>query len=153
MSQTPAELLAAYKKSGQEFAEIAATIPADQMNKPMPGGEWPPAFVIHHMADAELHFATRYLHILTTDKPTIINFNEEAYADRTHYAKRSAAESLALCISIHNVVLSILGNASETDWERTGVHFELGEIPMKQFFAKAVGHNAEHAQQLRDLIN
>ena len=105
------------------------------------------------MVDAELHFATRYLHILTSDKPTIINFAEEAYPDRTHYAKRSAAESIALYKSIHAVIENILENASESDWERTGVHFELGEIPMKQFFAKAVGHNAEHAQQLRDLMN
>jgi hypothetical protein len=153
VSQSPAELLAAYKKNGKEFADMAASIPAAEMNKPMPGGEWPPAYVVHHMADAELHFATRYLHILTTEKPTIINFNEEAYADRTHYALRSPAESLALYTSIHAVVESVLGNAADSDWERMGIHFELGEIPMKQFFAKAVGHNAEHAQQLRDLIN
>ena len=153
MSQTPAELLAAYTSNGKEFAEVAASIPAADLNKAMPGGEWPPAFVIHHMVDAELHFATRYLHILTSDKPTIINFAEEAYPDRTHYSQRSAAESIALYKSIHAVIENILENASESDWERKGVHFELGEIPMKQFFAKAVGHNAEHAQQLRDLIN
>ena len=152
MSQTPTELLAAYKANGKEFAEIASSISAADLSKAMPGGEWPPAFVIHHMVDAELHFATRYLHILTSDKPTIINFAEEAYPDRTHYAKRSAAESIALYKSIHAVIENILENASESDWERTGVHFELGEIPMKQFFAKAVGHNAEHAQQLRDLM-
>jgi len=152
MSQTPAELLADYKKHGKEFVELAASISAADLNKAMPGGEWPPAYVIHHMADAELHFATRYLHILTTDNPTIINFNEEAYADRTQYALRSAAQSLALYSSIHAVVENILENASESDWERLGVHFEFGPVPMKQFFAKAVGHNAEHAQQLRDLV-
>ena len=152
MSQTPAELLAQYKKNGKDFVEVASSISTAELNKPMPGGEWPPAFVIHHMADAEIHFATRYLHILTTDKPTIINFAEEAYPDRTNYAKRSAADSLALYQAIHKVIENILDNASDADWERVGVHFELGEIPMKQFFAKAVGHNAEHAQQLRDLM-
>ena len=153
MSQSPAELLAAYKKNGKEFAEVASSISAADLNKPMPGGEWPPAYVIHHMVDAELHFATRYLHILAADKPTIINFNEEAYPDRTHYSLRSAADSIALYKSIHSVIENILENASESDWDRKGIHFELGEILLKQFFAKAVGHNAEHAQQLRDLIN
>jgi hypothetical protein len=153
VSQSPAELLAAYKKNGKEFAEVASSISAADLNKPMPGGEWPPAYVIHHMVDAELHFATRYLHILAADKPTIINFNEEAYPDRTHYSLRSAADSIALYKSIHSVIENILENASESDWDRKGIHFELGEIPLKQFFAKAVGHNAEHAQQLRDLIN
>lgn len=107
MSQSPAELLAAYKKNGKEFAEVASSISVADLNKPMPGGEWPPAYVIHHMVDAELHFATRYLHILAADKPTIINFNEEAYPDRTHYSLRSAADSIALYKSIHLSLIHI----------------------------------------------
>ena len=152
MSASPAELLADFKRLGKEFADLAQSVPASQLNQSPGPDQWSAAYIIHHMADGDLHFATRYLHILAAEKPQIIAFNEDEYPERTNYAKRDAQASLAAFIGTHRLIEDVLSHADASDWNRVGIHFELGEVTLQQVFAKAVGHTEAHIGQLRETL-
>jgi uncharacterized damage-inducible protein DinB len=145
-------VLAEYIANGKEFMALAKSIPASDLNKTPIAGEWSPAYVLHHMCDGELHFATRYLNNLAEDTPKIFPFNEEIYPDRLKYDKRDALASLAAIEGIQIATANILSAIPEEDWSRTSMHEERGLITLLQLVELASGHNKSHAGQLQGII-
>lgn len=144
-------LLLQYQQNSERLLEIARSFSkSDSLATPI-SGEWPAAYVIHHMADAELHFATRYLSVIAEDRPTIIPFNEDAYPLRLNYAQRSIATSTATIAAVHLTIFEILSQLALSDWRRIGVHAEKGELTLTQIVELAVGHNLGHANQLAEI--
>jgi hypothetical protein len=130
-----------------EFLDALALIPGNK-REIAPEGEWSAAYVVHHVADGELHFAARYLHTLGSDNPTMVFFEEERYPDALFYAKRSVAKSLASIVGIRAMVLEVLSEVAEEDWNRitTATNGEVSSL--KQLVEKADGHLQSHAEQL-----
>ena len=88
------ERLKRFETHGKEFLDILATIP-EAHRYTMVNGGWSAAYVVHHMADGELHFASRYLHAIGDENPNIQPFDEESYPERVNYALRKVKTSLA----------------------------------------------------------
>lgn len=115
-------------------------------------GEWSPAFVMHHVADAEMHFAIRYFNALTIDSPPIIPFEEDAYPSVLNYEDRDWSNSLAIIESIGNLVRVALTPISNQQWERLSIHPEAGAVTVSFLIGKARNHMAAHTEQLKNLI-
>ena len=147
------DLLAEFVKNGNEFISLAKSISSQDMNKTPVSGEWSAAFVLHHMCDGEMHFATRYLNNLAETSPNIFPFNEDIYPDRLNYAKRDAFASLAAIEGISIANANILSAIPESDWSRTSVHQERGIMTLAQLVELASGHSKSHAGQLQEIIN
>ena len=147
------DLLAEFIKNGKEFVSIAKSISTQDLSKVPIAGQWSAAFVLHHMCDGELHFATRYLNNLAEETPKIFPFNEDIYPDRLNYSKRDAQASLAAIEGIQIVAANILSTIPEGDWSRTSVHEERGLVTLADLVSLATGHNKSHAGQLQDLKN
>ena len=144
--------LAEFIANGKEFLAQAKSISASDLSKAPIAGEWSAAYVLHHMCDGELHFATRYLNNLAEDTPKIFPFNEEIYPDRLKYDKRDALASLAAIEGIQLATANILSAISEEDWSRTSMHEERGLMTLLQLVELASGHNKSHAGQLQGII-
>ena len=135
-----------------DFLDALAMIPGNKRDI-APESEWPAAYVVHHVADGELHFAARYLHTLGSDNPTMVFFEEERYPDALFYAKRSVAKSLASIVGIRGMVLEALSEVAHEDWSRITTATN-GEIfTLKQLVEKADGHLLAHTEQLRALVD
>ena len=147
------DLLAEFIKNGKELISIAKSISHQNLNKVPIAGEWSAAYVLHHMCDGEMHFATRYLTNLADANPSIVLFNEDVYPDRVQYEKRDASASLAAIEGIQLATANILGAIPESDWSRTSVHPERGLITLKDLVALAKGHSKSHAGQLQGIID
>ena len=145
--------LAEFIANGKEFLALAKSISASDINKTPIAGEWSAAYVLHHMCDGELHFATRYLNNLAEDTPKIFPFNEDIYPERLNYANRDALASLAAIEGIQIANASILKAVRENDWARTSKHVERGLMTLTQLVETASGHSKSHAGQLQGLID
>ena len=135
---------------GKEFQEVLSTIPEAHRYTMVEGG-WSAAYVLHHMADGELHFASRYLHAIGDESPLIQPFDEEKYPERVNYAKRQVKTSLAAMVGIRAMVLEVLTNATDSDWDKLSSHPELGPVTLSELFEKADSHIVGHTQQLREI--
>ncbi len=147
------DILTRYAKAGKDFLATANSASASQLAKSPAPGEWSAAFVIHHMADAEAHFATRYLHILAETKPALALFDEDAYPEVLHYAERKVGASLEVFTGLHSMVEDVLGNISDEQWARAGVHPQKGELRLSQVLEVAAGHLEGHLNQLREVLS
>jgi len=147
------ELVNTYIANCADFEKVVRSIGANDLSRIAKEGEWSAAYVIHHMADADMHFATRFLHILTVDKPAIVPFDEDVYPDRLKYAARDAHDSLASIIGLHKVVANILKLVDDADWKRVGIHSEKGEITLADVLTLASNHTKSHVEQLQEIIS
>ena len=144
------EKLERFAAHGKEFQDVLAMVPEAHRHTPVAGG-WSAAYVVHHMADADLHFTSRYLHAIGDINPNIVPFDEEAYPERVNYAMRKVKTSLAALVGIRALASEILANATEADWNKISNHPELGEVTLSQLFEKADSHIVGHTQQLREI--
>jgi uncharacterized damage-inducible protein DinB len=147
------DLLAEFIKNGKEFTSLAKSIPLDQLKELPIAGEWSAAYVLHHMCDGELHYATRFLNNLAEDTPNIFPFNEDIYPERLSYENRDALASLAAIEGIQVVTANILSAIPESGWSRTSKHEDRGLLTLAQLVETASGHRKSHAGQLQELIN
>jgi len=139
-----------FQKRTTEFLDALALFP-DRARSTAPEGDWSAAFIVHHVSDAELHFAARYLSTLASDNPTMVYFDEELYPDALNYEKRNITKSLASISGVRAMVLDVLTNIEESALLRTttaedGAQFTLGEL-----LEKADSHMASHTEQLKEL--
>ena len=104
----PRELIVEYLDGGRGFAALARTVSTLEMDRSPISGQWSPAFIIHHLSDAELHFATRFLRILTEDKPAIQPFDEDVYPSRLNYSQRDPQLSLRSFEAVNKTMADLL---------------------------------------------
>jgi hypothetical protein len=139
-----------FAQATTDFLDALALIPGNK-RAIAPENEWSAAYVVHHVADGELHFAARYLHTLGSDNPTMVFFEEERYPEALFYAKRSVAKSLASIVGIRGMVLEVLTEVAGEDWDRITTATNGDVFSLAQLVEKANGHLRAHTEQLRAL--
>jgi hypothetical protein len=139
-----------FQKNTADFLDALALFP-DRARTIAPEGEWSAAFIVHHVADGELHFAARYLHILGSDNPTMIYFEEERYPSALRYDLRSISKSLASIAGIRAMILEVLSKVDEGAWSRTTTSEDGDTFTLAQLVEKANSHLMSHTEQLKAL--
>ena len=145
------ELLKKYRSTSLAFIQAAGEIKPSSFNLAKEG-EWSPAFVIHHIADAELQFGVRYANALAEDNPPIIPFDEEKFPSALQYKNRSVEASLNAMTSLHAMNYEILKNASNSDWSRISSHPERGELTLFEVVSLGTNHTEGHIAQLKSSV-
>ena len=146
------ETLSEYLENLEAFMAQARKFDSTSVLIAKETGEWSPAFVMHHVADAEMHFALRYFNALTIDSPPIIPFEEDAYPSILNYEGRDWSNSLSIIESIGNLVRVALTPITSAQWDRLSIHPEAGEVTVSFLIGKARNHMAAHTEQLKNLI-
>jgi hypothetical protein len=139
-----------FQKHTTEFLDALALIP-DRARNSAPEGEWSAAYIVHHIADGEIHFAGRYLLALGSDNPTMFFFDEERYPEMLGYEKRSINKSLAAIVGIRATILETLSLIDEQHWARTMVREDGVTVTLEDLVLQADGHITGHIEQLKAL--
>jgi hypothetical protein len=142
------QLLEKYHSSAISFVEEAERISAQALQQSKDGG-WSAAFIIHHIADAEIQFGVRYANALCDDNPTIVPFDEEKFPIGLQYEKRSVAISLQSLAASHAMNYEILKNAADADWGRISTHPQRGAVTLLQLVTLSANHIESHIAQLK----
>jgi hypothetical protein len=139
-----------FQKHTTEFLDALALIP-DRARNTAPAGEWSAAYIVHHIADGEIHFAGRYLLALGSDNPTMFFFDEERYPEMLGYEKRSINKSLAAIVGIRATILETLSLIEDQHWARTMVREDGVTVTLEDLVLQADGHISGHIEQLKAL--
>jgi hypothetical protein len=142
------EILSKYHSAATSFVQEGKKISAQSLNLSK-DGEWSAAFVIHHIADAEIQFGVRYANALAEENPTIVPFDEEKFPAGLQYEKRSVSVSLDSLAASHAMNYEILKNASAADWDRLSTHPQRGPVTLLQLVTLSANHIESHIAQLK----
>ena len=143
------ETLVQFESATKEFCSLAKSLPVSKIHQAPAPGEWSPVYVIHHLADSDAHFLVRFLNILSVEKPAIVPFDEAAFPSALRYEGRSVTISLAAIEASCAQLVDILRQVGESDWNRTGIHAESGELTLTEILQVTTNHRTGHIDQLK----
>ena len=144
-------LLTEYTNTVNEFVALAKSIAPGDLLKSPKSGEWSASFVIQHMADSEVHFASRFMNALTELEPKIVPFNEDVYPERLNYGKRDVVKVISFISTQSAFTADLLTNINTADWDRKSIHPEAGVMTITDILAKAISHYQAHLNQLKEV--
>ena len=145
------EQLAEYSSAVNNFFDTLNTFSVSDLSKSPSASDWSAAFVVHHMADSESYFLTRYFNALVENRPNIHPFDEDLFPVSLKYAERDPQKSVALIKASSAILVDVLQSVPQDGWNRISIHPEAGELKVSDILAKAISHTSAHTGQLKEI--
>ena len=150
MSEIP-ELLERYRR-GAELVAVAITGAAgpELDFKPTPD-KWSVRQIVAHLADTEAVTVARLRSMIAEDNPALVPFDQNAWADKTDYAKRKPSQALDTMRHLRADNYALLRDLSEETFSRTGTHSRRGPMTLLDLLRLMAEHAEKHATQIRSV--
>jgi hypothetical protein len=117
--------------------------------RPVPG-KWSALEVICHLADFEIIGADRIKRVIAEVEPTLFGGDEKVFAARLAYHQRNAEEEILLMELLRKQVARILRTLKPADFQRRGIHSEVGPMTLTELVEGRTGHLRHHLQFIEE---
>lgn len=152
MNMSPQALLTRLADTPTRIARAVEGLSEDQLRVATPDENWSIAQVFAHLRASDDILAYRVYALLTRDEtPALLAFDERRWADVVGYAEADFHTSLQLFTLRRAELVNMLRRAAPQDWQRSGLHEQLGPITVRDVVTKIVEHEEEHCTQIETL--
>ncbi|MBV9303567.1 MAG: DinB family protein [Acidobacteriaceae bacterium] len=150
MDEIP-ELLERFRR-GAELVAVAITGAAgpELDFKPAPE-KWSVRQIVAHLADAEAATVLRLRQVLSEENPTLVQWDQNAFAERTDYGKRKPSQSLETMRQLRADNYQLLKDLPPEMYSRTAQHVRRGPMTLLDMLRLFAEHAERHAAQIRDV--
>jgi hypothetical protein len=124
----------------------------EQLDTPYREGGWTVRQLVHHIADSHMNAYVRIKLALTEDWPTIVAYDEKAWAE-LHDSAAPVGWSVELIRNLHARWVMLMQSLDETQWKRGYNHPERGPGTVEMtalLYAWHSRHHVAHITQLRE---
>jgi uncharacterized damage-inducible protein DinB len=121
---------------------------SDQARQPEAPGKWSVRHVLQHLADAELVWGYRTRMVLGQDRPSLIGYDQDLWAERLYYDQIDPRDALDAFTALRRINLKLIERATPADRKRAAVHAERGEESFEHMINLSAGHDLLHLQQV-----
>ncbi|KRF43570.1 DinB family protein [Paenibacillus sp. Soil787] len=115
--------------------------------KPAPD-KWSIHQILIHVTDSEISSTTRLKKVLAEDEPTLISFDQDAWANNLGYDLLDREQYLLLFKLLRSSMKTILDNLTTEQSERVGVYVDQGRFTFKQLMEYRIEHVRNHLAQI-----
>jgi hypothetical protein len=143
------ELLERFRRAPEVLAVVLTGVFGEEEDFVPAPGKWSIRQVIAHLADNEIVGAHRCRQIIAEDNPTLIAFDQEAWARNLDYARRKPKQSLESFRRLRAENYELLKGVPEAAFARTGKHTERGPISLRDYLEILAQHTETHARQMQ----
>ncbi|MFY9561083.1 MAG: DinB family protein [Terriglobales bacterium] len=147
--QEPLKVQAATPKKLERLVTRASA--AKLRNRPAPD-KWSVAEILAHLADVEIVVGWRIRSILGAPGTAIQAFDQDAWVEAGHYAKRNPRESVAQLRAARAANLALYMSLSPEQWKHYGMHSERGQESIEHIVRMIAGHDVNHLQQIERIV-
>jgi len=123
----------------------------EQLSTPYRDGGWTVRQLVHHIADSHMNCFLRVRLALTQDAPTIVPYDQDAWAALHDSAAAPMEWSLELIESLHARWVMLLQSLTPTQWQRTYVHPENGPQSVELATLLYAWHSRHHLAHITHL--
>ena len=146
--ETRKKLLDQYKEGYRVVSEALVGATDEELDARPGPGKWSAREIVHHLADSEMTSAIRLRRLIAEDDPTIVGYDQDAFARRLHY-DRPLEASLEAFKGARRSTAEILDCMTEEEWERAGTHTEHGRYDVARWLEIYAAHAHQHADQIK----
>jgi hypothetical protein len=142
------KLIEQYRDGYAAIAEALLKASDEELDARPGAGKWSAREIVHHLADSEMTAAIRLRRLLAEDRPEIKGYDQDEFARRLHY-DRPHEISLELFKYVRDSTAELLDRMSPSDWQREGMHNEVGRYTPETWLKIYSQHAHKHALQIR----
>jgi DinB superfamily len=146
MPDLPA-LLERFRRGPELLAVVLTGVFGEEEDFAPAPEKWSIRQIVAHLADAELVFAHRFRQVIAENNPTLMAFDQNAWASNLDYARRKPKTSLDTLRRLRAENHELMKDLPETTFARTGNHTERGTLSLRQMVEGASDHLESHARQ------
>jgi len=143
------DLLERFRRAPDLLATVLTGVHGDEEDFAPAPDKWSIRQVITHLADSEVVAAHRFRQIIAEENPTLIAFDQEAWAKNLAYAQRKPKQCLESFRRLRGETYELLKGLPEEAFARMGNHTERGEITMRFLLEINAQHGENHARQMQ----
>lgn len=144
-------LLERLRRGPEVLAMVLTGVFGDEEDYITAPGKWSIRQIIAHLADTETVFAHRMRQVIAEESPTLVAFDQEAWARNLDYARRKPKQSLETLRRVRAENYELLKELPEAAYERSGNHTERGPVTLFQIVEGAANHTESHARQMQQI--
>jgi len=144
-------LLERFRRGPELLAVVLTGVFGDEEDYASAPGKWTIRQIVAHLADAELVGAHRFRQVVAEDMPTLVAFDQDAWASRLDYARRKPKQSLETFRRVRAENYDLLKGLPEAAFERSGNHTANGPMTLRQLLEGYAEHAESHARQLQQM--
>jgi hypothetical protein len=122
---------------------------ADLLAFPVPG-TWSIQQIILHLMDSDLIGSDRMKRVAAEEVPTLVGYNETAFANRLGYEHLSVRDAVEIFRLNRLMTAEILRRLPPSAFQRTGQHTEHGKVTLEQLLTTYTEHVDHHLKFIRD---
>ncbi len=131
--------------------EIASMSPRELRARPAPG-KWSVQLVLAHLEDVEeVGMRQRVQAMVTSDRPTLPAFDQEARVNNMHYDRKDPRRTLTSWAKQRRTNLRWLRRLRPAQFKRRGLHEKVGEISVEELVTEWAFHDLGHLKQILEI--
>ena len=134
--------------TARRLEELMSGLTVEQLRTEEAPGKWCMTEVAQHLADSELVWGYRLRMTLAENRPKLVGYDQDGWADRLNYKQAIPAESVIVFKTLREANLRLLQAADAADLNRVAVHDERGEESIRHMINLYAGHDIVHLRQL-----
>lgn len=144
-----APVLERFRRSPELLAALLTGVHGEEEDFVTAPGKWSIRQIVAHLADTEVVVAHRFRQVIAEENPTLIGFDQEAWASRLDYARRKPKQSLESFRRLRAENYELLKELPAEAFERVGNHSQRGRVTLGQMIEGFAGHSEAHARQVQ----
>jgi hypothetical protein len=144
------QLLAQLAHTPAQLAELIDGLPQDSVRVRQAPDEFSVVENVSHLRDIEVEgYVIRIRRLITENHPTLSDIDGTRLAIEREYNNQDLQEALMTFTRARQENLSVLGKASDRDFEREGVLEGAGKITLEKLLEMMCEHDEGHIDELR----
>jgi hypothetical protein len=144
-----AEVLERFRRGAELIAMAMTGAAGAELDFKSGPDKWCLRQIVAHVADSEIVAADRFRRLIAEDNPTLMAYNQNAWAERLDYARRKTSESVETFRRLRAENFELLKGLPPEAFERQGTHSERGPINLARQLEIMANHAESHARQIR----
>lgn len=135
------------------IADLIGSVSPERLTLRPKQDKWSVGEILAHLAEDEIATAWRYRQMVEHSGSALAGFDENLWAELGNYSERDPHNSLTLFRLLRDANIRFLQALKPEQWESFGVHAERGRITVRDLATHMVGHDANHIEQIRKILN
>jgi hypothetical protein len=137
-----------YAEGPARLAAAFAKVPEEALQwRPGPG-RWSVHEIVCHCADSEASGALRIRLLLAANEPTLLGYDQDAWASRLDYHAQPLEPALRVVDAVRANTVGLLRRQPAEAWRREGRHTESGRYTAEDWLTVYSEHLEKHSAQI-----
>jgi hypothetical protein len=141
-------LIERYERGPALLRSALAKLPPAAVTWRPATGKWSAHEVVCHCADSETVASTRIRYLVGEDRPTILGYDQDRWAETFDYQGLPFDVALGQVEQVRAWTSALLRRLPDSAWSREGTHTESGHYTAQRWLEIYAGHLEAHARQL-----